>query len=126
MAARAVIVPFGVSTATLRLVSIAVAGVDSWTASPSASAAMQCAETLPAESVGIAFGGFREIHRRYLRQLLAAAEWAEHEFDRWPPVAEIVRQRLRARDVALARGVGDGAIGAHLRGKKSSSSPSRA
>ena len=37
---------------------------------------------------------------------------------RWPPVAEVVRQRLRARHVRLARGVGNGAIGARLRSQE--------
>ena len=76
------------------------------------------AKTLAAEHIGIALGGFREIHRRDLRQFFAAAKRAEDEFDRGPPVAEIVRQRLRASDIALARGVGDGAVGAYLYGQE--------
>ena len=42
-----------------------------------------------------------KIDRRDLREILAAAIGAEHEFDRRPPVAEIVRQRLRAGASAL-------------------------
>ena len=56
MAACAEIVPFGVSTISPRRVSIEVAGVDSLTAIPSASEAMQFAETLTAEHVGVALG----------------------------------------------------------------------
>ena len=79
---------------------------------------MQRAETLPAERIGVALGGAGEIHCRDLGEVLGAPERAEHEFDRRSPVAEIVGQRLRARDVALARGIGDGAIGAHPQGEE--------
>ena len=52
------------------------------------------------------------------REILAAAERAEHELDCLPPVAEVVRQRLPAGDVALARSLGDRAVGAHAHGQE--------
>ena len=78
----------------------------------------QRAETLPAEGIDVAFGGFREIHGRDFRKLLAAAERAEHELDCRPPVAEVARQRLPAGDVTLARSLDDRAIGAHAHGQE--------
>ncbi len=78
----------------------------------------QTAKPLPAESIGIAFGRAGEVGRRQLCQILAIGERAEHEFDRRPPIAEIVRQRLLAADVGLARGLVDRTRGAHLGGEK--------
>jgi len=95
MTARAVSVPFAVSTARLRRVSIDFTGVDNCTVTPSASAASSAP-----------------------RKFLAAAERAEHEFDCAAPVAEIVRHHLLARHVGLARRVVDGAGGAHLGGEE--------
>ena len=118
MTARAVSVPFAVSTARLLRVSIDFTGVDNCTVTPSASRREQRAESLAAEGCRGALGGARKIQRRELRQFLAAAERAEHEFDRRAPVAEIVRHHLLARHVGLARRVVDGAGGAHLGGQE--------
>ena len=52
------------------------------------------------------------------RQILAAGKRPKHELDGGAPIAEIVRQRLLARYVALARGVDDRTGGAHLRGEE--------
>src|SRR4029077_9532814 len=62
----------------------------------------QRAEALAAESIDVALGGAREVQRRNLRQILAAAEGAEKELNCRAPLAEVLRQRLRARHVALA------------------------
>ena len=86
---------------------------------PGAKVHQQRAETLPAECIHIALGGFREIHRRDVAQILAAAEWAEEKFHHRPQIAEIVGQRFRAGDVRLAaHGILDRAIAAHERGQK--------
>jgi len=81
---------------------------------PGRELAEQRADPLPAERIDVALGGFGEIRRRYLAQRLGAAEWSEHELHGRAPLAEILRQRLRAGDVgpAVSRIV-DGAIAAH-------------
>jgi len=79
----------------------------------------QRAEPLPAERGDLAFGRFGEIHRRDVAQGLAAPEISEHEFHRRAPVAEIVGQRLGARNVDLAAGrIGNAAIAAQEIGEE--------
>ena len=94
--------------------SIAVARVDSLTGIVAAKAAMSVPNPWRQNGSRVALGGFGEIDGRHLRQFLAATEWAKHEFDGRPPVAEVVWQRLSAGYVALARRVGDAAVGADL------------
>jgi hypothetical protein len=56
----------------------------------------------------------REIHRRHLVEILAAAERPEEEFHRRTPVTQILRQRLHAAHVGFsARGILDRAVRAH-------------
>ena len=76
----------------------------------------QRAVSLPAIRVGVALERAREIHRRDFIEALAAGERPEHEFDRGPPVAQILRQRLHAGDIGLAaRRLLDRAVRAHQR-----------
>ncbi len=100
-------------------VSICVTGAESLDRQTFRKLHQQRAEALPAESVDVALGRFREIHRRDLAQILAAAERPEKEFDRRLQVAKILRQRLQAGHVDLAaRGILDRAVAAHERGQK--------
>ena len=96
-----------------------VTGVASCTGRLGAELRQQRAEALAAERVDVALDRAREIHRRDLVEILAAAERPEHELDRRPPVAEILRQRLLQLDVGLAaRGILDRAVRAHECGEK--------
>ncbi len=51
-------------------------------------------------------------------QVLAGRKGAQQKLDGAGPVAEILRQHRRAGDVAAARGIVDGAVGAHQRGER--------
>ena len=70
-----------------------------------------------AERIDVALQRAREIQRRNLVQILAAAIGTERELDGLLPVTEILRQRLRTGNVTLARGLIDGAMSADLRRK---------
>ena len=59
-----------------------------------------------------------KIDGRHLGKLLAAVVRAEDEFDGRPPLPEILGQDLGAGHVALARRVGNGAVGAHEASEK--------
>ena len=120
MAARAAILPAGVSTLTSRLLqTIRLAGVDSATGSLLAELGDQGAQTLAAGDRGIAVLRARLVDRRQILQVLAGEARAEHEFGGARPVAEILRQDRRAGRIELAaRGLVDGAVGAHQRRQK--------
>jgi hypothetical protein len=61
----------------------------------------------------------RALSMRRILQILAGGVGAEHEFRGPRPVAEILRQRRGAGHIGLAaRGVVDGAVGAHQGGEK--------
>ena len=78
----------------------------------------QCAKTLAAECAGVTLARPAVIDDRGVDQILAAAIGTQNELDRRPPFTEVLGQDLRAGDVALARGVGERAVGAHQRGQK--------
>ena len=59
-----------------------------------------------------------KIDGRHLGKLLAAVVSAEDEFDGRPPFPEILGQDLGAGHVALARRVGNGAVGTHEASEK--------
>ena len=84
----------------------------------------QRAESLAAERIDVALERAGEVHRRDLVEILAAAERPEREFDRRLPVAEILRQRLRAGHIALARARHPGSRGSRARSPRDSP-PSR-
>ncbi len=118
IAARALMVPFAVSTAD------SACGVDrlrrrrQLNRKPLGESREQRAKTLLAERGRIALGGLGEIGRRHLRQVLGAIIRAEHEFDGGAPIAEVGRHHLLARNIGLARGIVDGARGADLGGQE--------
>ncbi len=78
----------------------------------------QRAKALPAELIDVALGGLCEIGSRDVREVLGAAERAEHELDRRLPVGEVLRQGCLAGNVgAAAAGLEDGAVRAHHGGE---------
>ena len=120
MAARAAILPAGVSTVTSRpLQAMRLAGVDS--ASGTCSPSLAISVPRPWRQ---AIAALRSCARALsidgdVLQVLAGGVGAEHEFRRPRPVAEILRQRRGAGHIGLAaRGVVDGAVGAHQGGEK--------
>ena len=120
MAARASKVPRALSTSTppeRAPKEMRLTGLDSSAGRPPASLASSAPETLAAQDVAVALGRPREVDRRNFGQILAAAERAEHEFDHRAPGAEILGQRLRARQIVLARRIRDRGVGTHQAGK---------
>ena len=94
------------------------AGVDSDTGSCPPSFAIERAESLAAANRGGAILRARLVDHRDIPEILACEIRAEHEFGRAGPVAEVFRQHRGAGNVALARGIVDGAVGAHQSGKE--------
>ena len=60
----------------------------------------------------------RLVDRGYVLHILAGGVGAEQEFRGPPPVAKVLGQRGGAGHITLARGVVDGAVGAHQGGEK--------
>ena len=120
IAARAAILPAGVSTVTSRpFHSTRVARVDSATGTPLAEFGDQRAQSLAAGQRGAAILRAGFVERGYILQILAGGVGAEQKFDRPGPFAQILRQRRGAGHIDFAaRGVVDGAVGAHQRGEK--------
>ena len=114
MAARAAILPDGVSTVTSRpFQAMWLAGVDSASGKLLAEPRHQRAQALAAADRIGAVLRMRLVDRGNILQILAGGIGAEHEFRRRGPVAEIFRQRGGAWHIGLAaRGVVDGAVGA--------------
>ena len=103
--------PFSVSTSRRLRRSMRVTGVASETGTTDPSLRQQRAETLAAKRIDVALGGFREVIGRDFAQFLAATVGAEHEFDRRPPIAQVLGQSIVAIDVGLAaRGLSDRAV----------------
>ena len=114
MAARAAILPDGVSTVTSRpFQATRFAGVDSASGKLPPSLVDQRAQALAAADRIGAVLRVRPVHRGNVLQILAGGIGAEHEFRCRGPVAEIFGQRGGAWHIGLAaRGVVDGAVGA--------------
>ena len=120
MAARATILPDGVSTVTSRLLQLTrLAGVDSASGTCSPSLAISVPMPCRQSERGIAVLRAGLVDRGDVFQILAGETGAEHEFRRPRPDAEVLRQHGRASDVGLAAGgFVDGAVGAHHGGEK--------
>src|SRR5262249_42929257 len=84
---------------------------------PGSELGQQRAKALTAEGIDVALRRAGEIDGRNLGQILAAAERAKKELDAGAPLAEVLRQRLRAGHVALARRLENRGIGAHEHGE---------
>ena len=60
----------------------------------------------------------RKVRRRNFREVLSATVGAQDEIDGRTPLHQIFRQCLSACNIALARGIGNGSVGAHQVRKK--------
>src|SRR5262249_24031547 len=78
----------------------------------------QRAVALTAVGADIAIGRPAQIGRRNVAEVLGAVIRTERELHRRPPLAEILRQDAGAIYIPDARGVGDGAVGAHRSGQQ--------
>ena len=78
----------------------------------------QRAKALPAECRRVALGGARNRTTTPAPRSLPQLNGPSTNSIVAAPIAEIVRHRLLARHIGLARDVGDGARGAHLGGEK--------
>ncbi len=112
IAARATILPAGVSTVTSRLLqAMRLTGVDSETGRPSPSFAIERSETLAAGEHQIVVARANLVDHREILEIFARETGAQHEVDGAGPVAQVLRQCSRAGDVASARSVIESAIG---------------
>ena len=120
MAARAAILPAGVSTVTSRpLQAMRLAGVDSASGTCSPSFAINVPRPWRQAIGGIALLRADLVDRGKLLQILPRRIGAEQEFHRRGPVAEILRQDGSAGHIGpAARGIVDGAVGAHQGGQQ--------